>query len=96
MSRYHTLYDSNGNAKFQTIQTSGTSVKSTAITSRRITVIGNSVPHYMAFGTSTVTASTSSAVIPAGAVLDFNFVSGQYVALMSSSGVGYITIIDSD
>lgn len=96
MSRYHTLYDSNGNAKFQTIQTSGSSVRSTAITGRRVTVIGNGTAHFIAFGTSTVSATTSSAVLPAGAILDFNFVSGQYVALLSSSGVGYVTIIDSD
>lgn len=96
MSRYHTLYDSDGNVKFQTIQTSGSSVKSAAITGRRVTVIGNGTVHFMAFGTSTVSATTSSAVLPAGAVLDFNFVSGQYIALLAASGSGYVTIIDSD
>ena len=96
MSRYHTLYDSNGTVKFQTIQTSGSSVKSTAISGRRVTVIGNGTAHFMAFGTSTVAATTGSCVLPAGAVLDFNFVSGQYVALLAASGSGYVTIIDSD
>ena len=96
MSRYHTLYDSTGTAKYQTISTSGTSARSSAITARRITVIGNGTAHFMAFGTSTVTASATNCVVPAGAVLDFNFVSGQYVAVIAASGSGYVTIIDSD
>lgn len=96
MSRYLTLYDVNSGSKFQTIQTSGSSVKSTAISGRRITVISNDTAHFMAFGTSTVVASTSSCVLPANSVLDFNFVSGQYIALIAASGSGYVTIIDAD
>lgn len=95
MSRYHTLYDSNNVAKFKTLATSVTSV-STQTASRRITIIGNGVAHFVAFGTSTVVATTSSCVIPSGAVLDFNFVNNQYVAAIAASGTGYITIIDSD
>jgi hypothetical protein len=96
MSRYHQLYDSTGTAKFTTLQTSTSSNRSGAITSRRITIIGNGTAHFVAFGTSTVTASTSSCVLPASAVLDFNFTSGQYVAALAASGTGYISIIDSD
>ena len=96
MSRYHTLYDTAGAAKYQTILTGAASVRSAAITSRRVTITTAAVPHFVAFGTSTVTASTSSCVVPANTMMDFNFVTGQYVAALSSSGASYITIIDSD
>lgn len=95
MSRYHQLYDSTGASKFTTLATSGTSAR-TQVNSRRITVIGNGTAHFIAFGTSTVVATTSSCVVPAGAVLDFHFTSGEYVAALAASGTGYITIIDSD
>jgi hypothetical protein len=93
MSRYHTLYDSSSTAKFTTLFTGATST-STVMTSRRITVIGNGTAHFMAFNTTT--ATTSSCVIPAGAIIDFNFVSGQRVAFIASSGNGYVTVIDAD
>jgi hypothetical protein len=94
MSRYHTLYNA-GAAKFATLQTGAASVN-TAVNSRRITVITNGTSHFMAFGTSTVAATTASCVIPANAVIDFNFTTGTHVALLSASGAGYVTIIDSD
>lgn len=96
MSRYHTLYSSTGTAKFQTLVTGASQVRSAAIDARRITITTSGSPHFVAFGTSTVAATTSSAVIPANAVIDFNFVSGQYVSALSYSGAGTITIIDSD
>lgn len=96
MSRYLTLYSSTGTAMFQTLATSGTSARSTQLTSRRITVLNGSTAHFIAFGTSTITASTSSAIVPPNAVLDFNFTSGQYVAALAASGSSYITIIDAD
>lgn len=96
MSRYLTLYSSTGTAIFQTLATGAASVKSSALTSRRITILNGSTPHFVAFGTSTVTASTSSAVLPANCALDFNFTSGQFVAALAASGSSYITIIDAD
>jgi hypothetical protein len=96
MSRYHTLYDSTGVAKFQTVLTGAASVRSAAITSRRVTITTAAVPHFVAFGTSTVVATTASCIVPANTMMDFNFVNGQYVAALSSSGASYITIIDSD
>lgn len=96
MSRYHQLYNSTGTVKFQTLLTGAASVTSGAIDARRITISSNSVAHFVAFGTSTVTASTSSFVVPANSTLDFNFVSGQYVAAIAASGSGYISILDSD
>lgn len=94
MSRYHTLYNA-GAAKFTTLLTSASSTN-TPVSARRITVIGNGTAHFMAFGTSTVVATTASCVIPAGAVLDFNFTTGTHVAMLAASGTGYVTIIDSD
>jgi len=96
MSRYHTLYDTAGAAKFQNLVTGASTTRSSAITSRRITITTAAVPHFVAFGTSTVVATTASCVVPANTMMDFNFVTGQYVAALSSSGASYITIIDSD
>lgn len=96
MSRYITLYDVNGNKKSQTLGTSGTSARSTQITARRITIITGAYHHHVAFGTSTVVAATSDAIIPANSMIDFNFTPGQYVAAISGSAATYITIIDSD
>lgn len=94
MSRYHTLYNA-GVTKFRTLATSAVST-STAVSARRITVIGNGTAHFMAFGTSTIAATTAGCVIPAGAVLDFNFTTGTHVAMLASTGTGYVTIIDAD
>ena len=96
MSRYLTLYSSTGTSMFQTFATSGTSNRSTQLASRRITILNGGTPHFIAFGTSTITASTSSVVLPANCVLDFNFTNGQYVAALAASGSSYITIIDAD
>lgn len=94
MSRYHTLYNA-GAAKFTTIPT-GAASTSTAISGRRITVITNGTAHFMAFGTTPLTATTSSCVIPANAVLDFNFTTGTHVAFLAASGSAYVTVIDAD
>jgi len=92
MSRYHTLY-ANSSTKFVTLSTTLATSTSTVMTSRRITVISNGA-HFMDFNTST--ASTSSFVVPAGAVLDFNFVPGQRIAFITHAGTGHVTIIDAD
>lgn len=96
MSRYLTLYSSTGTSVFQTLATGAASVRSGQLSSRRITLLNGSTSHFVAFGTSTVVATTSSAVLPPNAVLDFNFTSGQYVAALAASGSSYITIIDAD
>lgn len=94
MSRYHTLY-SNGSSKFTTLQVGGTSVN-TAITARRITVITSGQAPFMAFGTSTVAATTGSCVVPANSTFDLNVTTGTHVAFISPSGLTYITVLDSD
>lgn len=96
MSRYHTLYASNSNTpKFTTLQTGAASVN-TAVTARRITVVTNGTSQFMEFGTSTVTASTASCVVPANSMMDFNVTTGTHVAFISPTGLGYVTVIDAD
>lgn len=95
MSRYHTLYGSNGAAKWTTLST-GAASTNTSVTSRRITVVTANSQHFIAFGTSTVTASTASFIVPANTVLDFNMTTGTYVAAISPGGASYITILDAD
>jgi len=92
MSRYHTLY--NSSAKFATSAVTTASASSSALTSRRIT-ISVSADTFVEFA-GTPTATTSSFLIPAGQVLDFNFTSGEKVAYRTASGTGYISIIDAD
>ena len=50
----------------------------------------------MAFGTSTIAATTSSCVIHANTVLDFNFTTGTHVAFIAASGAATVTVIDAD
>lgn len=95
MSRYHTLYTTTGTAKFSTLVTSGVST-STQVTARRITIFTGAVPQFVEFGTSTVIATTTSSVVPANTMIDYNFSSGQYVALLSSTGSSAVTVLDSD
>lgn len=95
MSRYITPYASNGQSKWTTLLTSGSSV-STETIARRITVMTGTVPHFMAFGTSTVAATTASLLVPANSCLDFNMTVGTYVAFLSASGSSYVSVIDSD
>lgn len=94
MSRYHTLY-SNGTTKFTTLQVGATSV-STAITARRLTVITGAQSPFIAFGTSTVAATTASCVVPANSTFDLNVTTGTHIALISPGGLTYVTILDSD
>lgn len=95
MSRYITFYTSTGTSKFTTLATNVASVN-TATLGRRLTLLTGSQPHFVAFGTSTVTASTSSAVIPANAVVDLNVTTGTHIAVVSPGGASYITIVDAD
>lgn len=94
MSRYHTLYNA-GSAKFTTLLTGATSVN-TPVSARRITVVTNGTSQFMAFGTSTVVATTASCVVPANTMMDFNMTTGTHVAFISPSAAGYVTIIDAD
>ena len=94
MSRYQTLYNA-GAAKFTTLQTNATTSINTSTTSRRITVLTIGA-HFMAMGTSTIAATTSSCVIPNASYLDFNMTTGTHVAFLSHSGVAHVTIIDAD
>lgn len=95
MSRYITFYTSAGASKFTTLATNVTSV-STTTAGRRLTLLTGNQTHFIAFGTSTVVASTSSAVIPANSVLDLNVTNGTHIAVVSPGGASYITIVDAD
>lgn len=95
MSRYLTLTDTTGTAKYKTLATGAVST-STAITARRITVTTGLVPHFVAFGTSTVVATAAGFVVPANSQVEFNFISGTHMAVLSSSGSSYISILDAD
>jgi hypothetical protein len=94
MSRYHTLYNA-GTVKFTTLQTNATTSVNTSTTSRRITVLTIGA-HFMAIGTSTVIATSSSCVIPNNSYLDFNMTTGTHVAFLSHAGTAHVTIIDAD
>lgn len=96
MSRYHQLYNTNGTAKYITTSTGAVSTRIGPITGNRITIFTGSVPHFVEFGTSTVTATITSAVAPANVMIDFHFESGQYVAVLASTGTSAITVLDSD
>lgn len=95
MSRYITLYDSNSERKFTTLATDEVS-QASEINARRITLITASQPHFVEFGTSTVIATTMSAVISANSIIDLNVVAGSHIATRTISGSSYITIIDAD
>lgn len=95
MSRYITFYTSTGTSKFTTLATNVASV-STATLGRRLTLLTGNQTHFVAFGTSTVTASTSSAVIPANSIIDLNITTGTHIAVLSPGGASYITIVDAD
>lgn len=94
MSRYHTLY-SGGTTKFTTLQVGATST-STSISARRLTIVTGSQSPFIAFGTSTVAATTSSCVVPANSMMDFNVTTGTHVAFISPAGLSYVTVIDAD
>lgn len=88
-------YEDDGTTKkFQTLQTT-TVAQSLSITANRILIISEFQANFIAFG-SNPTATTSSFIIPAGAAMQFNFVSGQKVSAVAQSGTSYITIIDMD
>jgi hypothetical protein len=96
MSRYHQLYNASDVAKFQTLATGAVSTRTAAITGRRITIFTGTIPQFVEFGTSTVVATTSSAVAPANSMIDYHFEPGNYVAILSSGAAGYVTILDAD
>lgn len=96
MSRYYTLYDSNDASKVQTIQTTTATSTSTVLSSRRISISSSLVPHYVSFAATPTIVTTSSFVIPANEVLEFNFTSGYKVAVQAVSGNGVVSIIDAD
>lgn len=96
MSRYIQLYNTTGTTKYQTLATSQVSARTSVINGRRITILSGSVPHFVEFGTSTVTATMTSALLPADSMVDYHFEPGQYVAVLSSSGTSYVTVLDAD
>ena len=92
MDKKLALYDIDGNAKFQTIATSSSSVQSSAIDADKIMIIACEESHFVAFG-SNPTATTSSFIIPQDTPLQFNFKKGDKVAARSHNGNGHITIL---
>lgn len=96
MSRYHQLYNTSGLKKYTTLATGAASTSTGPITGMRVTLFTGSVPHFVEFGTSTVTATVTSAVLPANSMVDYHFESGQYVAVLAATGTSYVTVLDSD
>jgi hypothetical protein len=96
MSRYYTLYDSNDVSKTQTIATTTATSTSSVLSSRRISISSSLVPHYVSFAATPTIVTTSSFVIPANTILEFNFTSGYKVAVQAVSGNGVISIVDAD
>lgn len=96
MSRYHQLYNTTGAAKYTTTATSAVSSRVGPITGKRVTIFTGAVPHFLEFGTSSVVATVSSAVAPANSMIDYHFESGQYVAVLASTGTSIVTVLDSD
>lgn len=89
-------YEDDGTTKkFQTLTTTSPGAVSTAITSSRIMITSGVQANFIEFGDNP-TATTSSFVIPAGASLQFNFVSGQKVSALSHNGSAHVTIVDMD
>lgn len=96
MSRYHSLYNTSQSAKWTTISTGAVSTN-TAVTARRISISTYNTPHFVAFGTSTVAASTASFIVPANSILDFHVNTlTTHVAAISPAGASYITVLDAD
>ena len=91
MDKKLSLYDVDGNAKFQTLGTSATSSQSAAIDADKIVLITNEA-HYVAFGTNP-TATDTSFILPAGFPLQIAFVKGQKVAARTHNGSGHLTIL---
>lgn len=92
MDKKLSLYDVDGNAKFQTLGTSATSSQSAAIDSDRILLICNEA-HYVAFGANP-TATDTSFIIPAGFPLQMSFTRGHKVAARTHTGSGHLTILE--
>ena len=89
-------YEDDGTTKkFQTLTTTTPGAVSTAITASRIMITSGVQANFIEFGDDP-TATTSSFVIPAGASLQFNFVSGQKVSALSHTGSAHVTIVDMD
>jgi len=96
MSRYHQLYSTAGTAKYTTTSTGAVSTRVGPVAGKRVTIFTGAVPHFIEFGTSSVVASVTSAVAPANSMIDYHFESGQYVAVLASTGTSVVTILDSD
>lgn len=95
MSRYITLNSDLQYNKFKTIQT-GVVSTSTFITGNRISLITSSEYQFMEFGTSTVIASTSSAIVPANTLINLHAEPNSYIALLSPNGNSYVSILDTE
>ena len=91
MDKKLSLYDVDGNAKFQTLSTSTASSQSSAIDSDRIVLLANEA-HYVAFGTNP-TATDTSFIVPAGFPLQMTFTKGHKVAARTHNGSGHLTIL---
>lgn len=91
MDKKIALY-TNGNSIFQTISTTTSSQQSTAIVGGRV-LITSSTGHYIDFGTNP-TATTSSFYLPADTLMQFNFESGQKIAVRTVSGTGILSIVN--
>lgn len=99
MDKKISLYqlDANGatsTAKFQTVASSGTSAQSTAVTAVRVLIV-SATAHFVRFGTNP-TAVNTDFVLPANTPMQFSFVPGDKVAVITHNGTGHVTIVDLD
>jgi hypothetical protein len=88
-----TLYDNNGDPRWQTIDTTTSSQQSTAITANRILITSAVQTHFVAFGANPSAATTANTVcIPVGEMMFFDFVPGNKVAVKTLTSTGHISI----
>jgi len=91
MDKKLSLYDTDGNATFQTLATSTSSAQSTAIQADRILIV-TALAHFVAFGENP-TADTTGFVVPPNTPMLFMFTKGHKVAARTHSGNGHLTIL---
>lgn len=97
MSQYYTIHTIDGadSAKYQTLQTSTTTVVSNAFTSRRILITTGNLAQSVQFGTAPGVTTSNGFVIPSNTSMIFNFKSGNKVAVISTAA-SQISILDLD
>ena len=76
--------------KWQTLATGNTAISTSVIPETRVTIVSSLQTHYVALNS---TATSTSIVIPQGAVIDFEIPVGSTISALAHSGQGHITIL---